>query len=73
MVKNGVMGKDVNLTELASLTKNYTGSEIEGVVKAASSYVFFRAVNMKNFDENPVINADDKVSRSISFNLDDFI
>jgi vesicle-fusing ATPase len=65
MTKNGLMGKDVDLSELSKITKNYTGSEIEGVVKAATSYIFFRSVNMKNFDENPTINPNDRVTKGL--------
>lgn len=38
--KNNALDKDVNLEELASITKNYTGAEIEAVVKSASSFAF---------------------------------
>jgi vesicle-fusing ATPase len=34
----------VSIEELAARTKNFTGAEIEGVVKAATSYVFTRQV-----------------------------
>lgn len=36
------MGDDVSLDELAHLTKNYSGAEISGLVKAALSYAFTR-------------------------------
>jgi len=42
------MENDVNLEELASLTKNYSGAEIEGLVKAATSYAFSRQIDAKN-------------------------
>ncbi len=31
-----------NLDELASRTKNFSGAEIEGLVKSAASYAFYR-------------------------------
>ena len=36
--ESGGMADDVSLKELAALTPNYTGAEIEGVVKSAQSY-----------------------------------
>ena len=32
------MGEDVNLEELSKITKNYTGAEIEAVVKSATTW-----------------------------------
>jgi len=37
------------LQELAKGTKNYTGAEIEGVVKSAASYSFNRGNNLMDF------------------------
>jgi SpoVK/Ycf46/Vps4 family AAA+-type ATPase len=37
MKKNGLLGQ-VNLREIAKITKNYTGAELEGVVKSAQSF-----------------------------------
>lgn len=48
MRTNNFMASDVSLDELASLTKNYSGAEIEGVVKAATSYAFSRQIDAKN-------------------------
>lgn len=42
MRENNILDSDVSLEELADLTKNYSGAEISGVVKAASSYAFTR-------------------------------
>lgn len=44
MKENNVMEPDVNLLELAQLTKNYSGAEISGLVKAATSFAFNRHV-----------------------------
>ncbi|XP_063901710.1 vesicle-fusing ATPase-like isoform X2 [Zophobas morio] len=46
---NGLLSPDVSLEELAALSKNYSGAEIEGVIKAASSYAFYRHVDNKEF------------------------
>lgn len=37
MKKSGRMAGDVNIEELAGLTKNFSGAEIEGLVRAAQS------------------------------------
>ena len=39
MSASGYLGPDVDLNVLAGLTKNFSGAEIEGLVKSASSYV----------------------------------
>ncbi|KAK4692974.1 vesicle-fusing ATPase, partial [Phenoliferia sp. Uapishka_3] len=44
MRTNGVMGGDVDVKELAGLTKNFSGAEIGGLVKSATSFAFNRHV-----------------------------
>jgi vesicle-fusing ATPase len=44
MRDNGVLGDDVDIAELARLTRNYSGAEISGLVKAASSFAFQRHI-----------------------------
>nr|GAT52827.1 predicted protein [Mycena chlorophos] len=46
MRTNGVMDRDVDLEELASLTKNFSGAEINGLVKSATSFAFNRHVKV---------------------------
>ncbi|KAJ6058607.1 uncharacterized protein N7446_008190 [Penicillium canescens] len=46
MRNNNVMDVDVDLTELAHLTKNFSGAEIAGLVKSASSFAFSRHVKV---------------------------
>ncbi|KAI8800836.1 P-loop containing nucleoside triphosphate hydrolase protein [Cladochytrium replicatum] len=46
MAKNGMLDRDVDLAELAQATKNYSGAEIAGLVKAASSFAFGRHVEV---------------------------
>ena len=41
--KNAMLAADVSIDDIAERTKNYTGAEIEGLVKAACSYIFTRA------------------------------
>jgi vesicle-fusing ATPase len=46
MRQNNVLDSDVNLEELAKLTKNFSGAEISGLVKAASSFAFSRHIKV---------------------------
>ncbi|KAI9674121.1 MAG: transport between ER and Golgi ATPase protein [Caeruleum heppii] len=46
MRDNNVMDTDVDLAELAHLTKNFSGAEIGGLVKSASSFAFNRHVKV---------------------------
>jgi vesicle-fusing ATPase len=46
MRDNGVMDRDVNLGELAGMTKNFSGAEISGLVKSATSFAFSRHVKV---------------------------
>lgn len=46
MRTNNVMDSDVDLLELAYLTKNFSGAEISGLVKSASSFAFSRHVKV---------------------------
>ncbi|KAJ5862617.1 hypothetical protein N7455_006685 [Penicillium solitum] len=64
MRNNNVMDTDVDLTELAHLTKNFSGAEIAGLVKSASSFAFSRHVKvgtMASINEDVV---DMKVNRA---------
>ncbi|KAJ7831891.1 P-loop containing nucleoside triphosphate hydrolase protein [Mycena leptocephala] len=46
MRKNRVMDSDVDLEELAGLTKNFSGAEINGLIKSATSFAFNRHVKV---------------------------
>lgn len=46
MRQNGVMADDVDIAELASLTKNFSGAELNGLVKSATSFAFNRHVKV---------------------------
>jgi hypothetical protein len=46
MRTNGVMDDDVDLDELAAQTKNFSGAEIAGLVKSATSFAFNRHVKV---------------------------
>ncbi|KAK4133119.1 AAA-domain-containing protein [Trichocladium antarcticum] len=44
MKENDVMGADVDIPELAALTKNFSGAELSGLVKSATSFAFARNI-----------------------------
>ena len=46
MRDNRIMDADVSLDELAALTKNFSGAEIAGLVKSATSFAFNRHVKV---------------------------
>ena len=48
MAQFGKLEHDVDLYELAALTKNFSGAEIEGLVKAASSSALKRYIHLGN-------------------------
>lgn len=49
MKENQVIDKNVDLAELAKLTKNFTGAEIEALVKSATSFAFQRVHDIMDF------------------------
>jgi len=46
MRDNGKLAPDVDLAELAAKTKNFSGAEIEGLVRAAASTAMNRNVKV---------------------------
>lgn len=46
MATNSFLGRDVDLAELAARTKNFSGAEIEGLVKSATSFALNRQVGV---------------------------
>ncbi|KAB7498877.1 Vesicle-fusing ATPase 1 [Armadillidium nasatum] len=60
MREHNKLDADVDLAELASLTKNFSGAELEGLVKAASSSALKRYIHLgKKIEVDP--NAIDKI------------
>ena len=51
MRANGKLGKDVDIEELAKITKNFSGAELEGLVRAAQSCALNRLVKVNIFLE----------------------
>lgn len=48
LLDNNLLGHDVSLEDLAARTRNYSGAEISGVVRLASSFAFARHTEMKD-------------------------
>ncbi|KAG9444477.1 hypothetical protein H6P81_015817 [Aristolochia fimbriata] len=66
MKENSFLASDVNLEELAARTKNYSGAELEGVVKSAVSFALNRQLSMDDLTK-PVD------EESIKVTMDDFL
>ena len=49
---NGMLEADVNMEDIAARAKNYTGAEMEGLVKAACSFLFARIADPANPDKD---------------------
>ena len=47
MKKNGLLAEDVDINHLATITKNYTGAEIEAVCRSATSFALFKDVSQQ--------------------------
>lgn len=48
MEENSFLARDVDLLELASCTQNFSGAEIEGLVKSAASFALNRQVDVND-------------------------
>lgn len=65
MRENNCLAPDVNITELAEITKNFTGAELEGLVRSARSFAISREIdiesNIVTIDKNilPIISMSD--------------
>lgn len=67
MRSNNVLDHDVDMRELAKRTKNFSGAEISGLVKAASSFAFSRHIKVGTM---AAINPD---VENMKVNMQDFI
>ena len=52
MKANGKLGKTVDIVELAGMTKNFSGAELEGLVRAAQSCALNRLVKASSKVQN---------------------
>ncbi|KAJ7946983.1 vesicle-fusing ATPase [Quillaja saponaria] len=66
MKENSFLSPDVNLQELAARTKNFSGAELEGVVKSAVSFALNRQLSLDDLTK-PVDEENIKVT------MDDFL
>lgn len=67
--KNKMLDQSVDLMQLAILTSNFSGAEIEGVVKSACSFSLQRIIDKEVFmNENDIFNGKKKISDDI-FNI----
>ena len=63
------LAADVSLTSLAASTKNFSGAEIEGLVKSAASFAFARQVqvdNIKKIEVDSLKVTNDDFDRALS-------
>lgn len=49
MRDNHLLHEDVDLSQVAAATKNFSGAEIQGLVKSATSFAFNRHVKVNFF------------------------
>jgi len=68
MRKNDKLAADVDLAELAGITKNFSGAEIEGLVRAAQSCALNRLVKASN-----KVEVDSEAAEKLSVSRADFM
>ena len=70
MSENKFLSKDVDVSDLAKKTQNYSGAEIEGLVKSAVSFALTRHVNVADItaeiDEDNIKVTKDDFDRAFS-------
>lgn len=66
MRERGILGSDVDIAALAAQAKNFSGAEIEGVVRSATSHAFKRHIDF----ENPTQTID---PAAIKITMNDFV
>jgi vesicle-fusing ATPase len=66
MKENSFLSADVDLEELASKTKNFSGAELEGLVKSATSFALNRQVSAADLSR-------EIVEDNIKVTMDDFM
>jgi vesicle-fusing ATPase len=54
MRESKMLGDDVSSDWLAAETKNFSGAEIEGVVKSASSFALYESIDIKKTGAKPI-------------------
>jgi len=51
MRENGLLSEDIDFEELARVTKNYTGAEIEAVCRSATSFALFKDLDLSQIGQ----------------------
>ena len=69
MRTNGYLSPDIEIPILAKRAKNFSGAEIEGLVRAAQSHALNRHVNLKNVSSGELSSKD---FTNIKISMDDF-
>ena len=67
--RNMPLGPDVNLKELARLTKGYSGADIEALVREAAMTALRKDINAKYVSMSDFIKAMEKVHASLTPDL----
>lgn len=62
MRNNDLIGDDVDLDQLAKITKNYTGAEIEAVCRSATSFALFKNLDLSKIGQSNPKDAKSKPS-----------
>jgi vesicle-fusing ATPase len=69
MNKSGYLDSNVNLEEIAKLTQNFTGAELEAIVKNAVSFCISKELDPSNLstikDINPIITQNDLLKSTL--------
>jgi vesicle-fusing ATPase len=52
MRSNGLINDDVDIDNLAKITKNYTGAEIEAVCRSATSFALFKDLDLSTIGQS---------------------
>ena len=68
MKTNKKLSDDVNIFKLAEITKNFSGAEIEGVVRAAQSCALNRLVKADG-----TVTVDEDAADNLKVTMDDFL
>eukprot|EP00124_Ichthyophonus_hoferi_P003282 Ihof_evm5s276 gene=Ihof_evmTU5s276 len=70
MKENHLLDDSVNILELAEQTKNFSGAELAGLVRSASSFAFNRKINAENLGQADYT---EQTLKDIKITQDDFI
>ena len=68
MRESGIISSDVDLHKIANIAKNYTGAELESVVKSAKSFALNRKHDLMNFSKELVF-----TKETMSVEMQDFM